>query len=86
MNETSTEFTIAVPDEDLVDLQERLVRARWPRRWPEQPWAAGTDQQTLQRLADYWTAGFDWRAQEARLNAEPQRVVTLGRQRIHFRT
>jgi pimeloyl-ACP methyl ester carboxylesterase len=84
MNETSTEFAIAVPDEDLVDLQERLARARWPRRWPEQPWAAGTDQQTLERLMDYWAEGFDWRAQEARLNAEPQRVVSLGGQRIHF--
>lgn len=43
MNEIITEFAIAVPDEDLADLQDRLARARWPRRWPEKPWAAGTD-------------------------------------------
>ena len=38
----------------------------------------------LRPLADYWARGFDWRAQEARLNAFPQFTTTIDGQTIHF--
>ncbi|MGC5166479.1 epoxide hydrolase family protein [Luteimicrobium sp. DT211] len=79
-----TEFTIAVPEEDVADLRRRLEATRWPRRWPEPAWAAGTDRDLLERLVDHWARGFDWRAHERRLNAEPQRVATFEGQRVHF--
>ena len=78
------DFQIAVPDADLDDLHRRLAATRWPRRWPEPSWAAGTDQDTLERLVTYWRDGFDWRTHEARLNAEPQKMATLSGQRVHF--
>ncbi|MDX6216220.1 MAG: hypothetical protein QOG99_1804, partial [Frankiales bacterium] len=78
------DFQIAVPDADLDDLHRRLAATRWPRRWPEPRWAAGTDQDILERLVTYWRDGFDWRTHEARLNAEPQKIATLSGQRVHF--
>jgi hypothetical protein len=38
----------------------------------------------LKELADYWTDGFDWRTQEARLNELPQFVTSIDGQDIHF--
>ena len=70
-------FTLHVPDTALVDLQERLARTRFPDQAPGEPWAYGTDLGYLQELLAYWRHGFDWRAQEARLNAWPQFKVPL---------
>lgn len=77
-------FAIAVPEADLDDLHRRLGSTRWPRTWPEPAWAAGSDESTLRRLVIRWADGFDWRAQEHRLNREPQRIATIGDQRVHF--
>lgn len=38
----------------------------------------------MQRLAAHWRGGFDWRAQERRLNALPQYVAGLDGQDVHF--
>ena len=35
-------------------------------------------------LAEYWRDGYDWRAQEARLNAYPQFTATIDGSRVHF--
>ncbi|WEX12016.1 epoxide hydrolase N-terminal domain-containing protein [Chelativorans sp. AA-79] len=32
----------------------------------------------MHRLLDYWRDGFDWRAQERRLNRLPQVTATVG--------
>jgi Epoxide hydrolase N terminus. len=38
----------------------------------------------LRELAEYWRDGFDWRAQEARLNSYPQYTTRIDGQKIHF--
>jgi len=38
----------------------------------------------LRELAEYWRGGFDWRAQEARLNSWPQYTTQIDGQKIHF--
>jgi epoxide hydrolase len=38
----------------------------------------------LRELADYWRTGFDWRAQEARLNHYPQWTTEIDGQTVHF--
>jgi microsomal epoxide hydrolase len=35
-------------------------------------------------FVDYWRDGFDWRAQEARLNSFPQYKVSLQGIDLHF--
>ena len=62
-------FRLAVPDSVLDDLRQRLSRTRLPDEPPLEPWSTGTSVAYLSELLDYWRDGFDWRAQEAKLNA-----------------
>lgn len=77
-------FTLRVPDAALADLRERLARTRWPDQAPGEPWAYGTHLGYMQELVAYWRDRFDWRAQEARLNAFPQFKVPLHGIGVHF--
>jgi len=78
------EFRINIPQASLDDLAERLEKTRWPSVLPGAAWQRGVPVDYLRGLADYWRAGFDWRAQERRLNAYPQYITEIDGQRIHF--
>jgi pimeloyl-ACP methyl ester carboxylesterase len=45
---------------------------------------SGVPVDTLRRLADHWRTGFDWRAQERRLNDFDQYRTTIDGQDLHF--
>ena len=77
-------FTIAVPDDVLTDLQERLSRTRFPDQIEGVGWGQGTDVAYLRELVDYWQTGFDWREQERRLNAFDHFTTTIDGLDIHF--
>jgi microsomal epoxide hydrolase len=77
-------FTLSVPDGDIADLRERLGRTRFPDQAPGEEWAYGTSLEYMRGLAEYWRSGFDWRAQEGRLNAFPQYTVPLHGIDLHF--
>ena len=77
-------FTLHVADEAIADLRERLARTRLPDQAPGAPWAYGSDVAYLRELVAYWRDAFDWRAQEARLNAFAQFKVPLHGIDVHF--
>ena len=77
-------FQIQIPQADLDDLRERLARTRWPDELPGVGWSRGVPLDYLKQLVAYWADGFDWRAQEVRLNQFPQFTTTIGGQTIHF--
>ena len=77
-------FTLRIPDDAIVDLRERLGRTRFADQAPGVPWAYGTDLVYMQELASYWRTEFDWRAQEALLNALPQYKAPLHGIDVHF--
>ena len=77
-------FRIDIPDAALDDLRDRLARTRWPDELPGAGWAYGVPLGYLRELAEYWRAGYDWRAQEARLNQFPQFITTIDGARVHF--
>lgn len=77
-------FTLAIPDGAIAELRERLGRTRWPDEPPGEPWSTGTSVAYLQGLVDYWRAGFDWRAWEAKLNGFRQFTVPIGGIDLHF--
>jgi epoxide hydrolase len=77
-------FRIEVPQAELDDLADRLARTRWPDELPGVGWSRGVPLGYLRQLAGYWQSGYDWRAQEARLNQHPQFTTTIDGQRIHF--
>ena len=62
-------FTIAVEDSVLEDLQQRLADTRWPDEIPNTGWDYGSNLAYLKELVEHWRTKFDWRAQEAKLNA-----------------
>ena len=64
-------FTIAIPQETLVDLRERLARTRWPDDSANANWEYGTNLDYLRELADYWLHSYDWRRHEQEINAFP---------------
>jgi pimeloyl-ACP methyl ester carboxylesterase len=77
-------FTIRVLDEALSDLRTRIRNTRWPDQAPGAAWAQGTDLEYLKRLLSYWADGFDWRAQERRLNTFKHFRAELGAIHVHF--
>ena len=81
---TPTPFRLHVPDGAIEDLRLRLARTRFPDQAPAAPWAYGTDVGYMQELVAYWQGAFDWRAQEARLNAFAQFKVPLHGIELHF--
>ncbi|UJW29529.1 epoxide hydrolase [Saccharothrix sp. AJ9571] len=77
-------FSVHIPQSQLDDLAQRLAATRWPGELPGVGWSRGVPVGYLQELAEYWRTEFDWRAQEAALNAHPQFVTTVEGQRLHF--
>ncbi|MEU3623247.1 epoxide hydrolase [Amycolatopsis coloradensis] len=77
-------FSIDIPQAELDDLAARLAATRWPGELPGVGWTRGVPVGYLTGLAEYWRDGFDWRAQEAALNAHPQFVTAIDGQRLHF--
>ncbi|HLK13130.1 MAG TPA: epoxide hydrolase [Candidatus Binatia bacterium] len=77
-------FRIAVPDDMLVDLRARLARTRFPDEIAGSRWRYGTDLAFLRELVAYWRDGYDWRAEEARLNRLHHFRARVGGLGIHF--
>ena len=77
-------YQINVPEEEIEDLRFRLRRTRWAPDLPGTGWERGVPAAYLGKLADYWAAGFDWRAQEAALNEFPQYITAIDGARVHF--
>ena len=69
-------FRIAIPEEALADLRERLARTRRPDQI-EPGWSDGTDQTWLTELLRSWKDDFDWRARERDLNRLPQFIARV---------
>ena len=77
-------FHIAVPEESINDLRRRIAATRWPTKELVEDRSQGVQMSTLQELARYWQAEYDWRQCEARLNALPQFTTEIDGVKIHF--
>ncbi|HEY7039621.1 MAG TPA: alpha/beta fold hydrolase [Methylomirabilota bacterium] len=77
-------FRIQVPDATLADLRERLARVRWPDQAPGAEWAFGSSLAYMRELVAYWKDRYDWRAQEAALNAFRQFTAPVAGIDLHF--
>ena len=62
-------FEIHVDDAVLDDLRDRLAQTRIPDQIDGTGWEYGIPLDYLAELVEYWRETYDWRAQEARLNA-----------------
>ena len=76
-------FTIAVDEEVLTDLRERIARTRWPAHISGSGWQYGTDVEYVRELLASW-GEFDWREQEEELNRLGHYCAEIDGLRIHF--
>src|SRR5215208_988955 len=77
-------FRIDVPEEELVDLRQRIEATRWPSKELVEDRSQGVQLATLRELARYWTTEYDWRKAETKLNALPQFTTQIDGVDIHF--
>ncbi|GAA2386778.1 epoxide hydrolase [Streptomyces glaucosporus] len=77
-------FRIEVPQHRIDDLHARLANTRWPDELPDIGWSRGVPVGYLRELAEHWRTSYDWRRQEAALNAHPQFLTTVDGQNLHF--
>jgi pimeloyl-ACP methyl ester carboxylesterase len=78
------QFRIDIPASDLDDLADRLRRTRFATALPGDDWDTGVPVSYLRELVEHWLTNYDWREQEAGLNAFPQFLTEIDGQRIHF--
>lgn len=84
MSNPISPFTVAVADEILEDLHERLRKTRWPDRVENPDGMYGVDLDAMMELRDYWCDAFDWRRVERDLNCFPNYMYDYGEGKIHF--
>lgn len=77
-------FTIAIPDEQIADLHQRLARTRLAEDFANDDWRYGTNGAYLKELIAYWHDHYDWRAHEREMNAWPHFRTVIDEVPIHF--
>ena len=83
MTSTIRPFRLSIPEAQIAELRRRLAATRWPQP-VVQDFSHGQAPPLVRELAAYWAEGFDWRAQEARLNRHPHFTTEIDGQTIHF--
>ena len=78
------EFTVHVEESALADLKSRLERTRLPNQIPGSGWDYGSDREYMEKLLEYWRTEYDWRKQEAALNALPHFKTEVDGIDMHF--
>jgi pimeloyl-ACP methyl ester carboxylesterase len=77
-------FNVNFPEGELTELRRRINATRWPERETVTDASQGVQLATIQALAQYWGAGYDWRKIEARLKALPNFITEIDGLEIHF--
>ena len=70
-------FTIAIPQNILDDLNNRLDNTRWLDALGDEGWKYGLSIPWMRKLISYWRNNYDWREQEEELNSFANFRVTL---------
>ncbi len=84
MTDEIAPFRIEVSEADIVDLNTRLARTRWPERETVTDWSQGVPLDYLKGLCLYWADTYNWRQREAHLNLFPQFRTEIDGLGIHF--
>lgn len=79
-----TPFKINIPQDEVDALRNRLSNTRWAPELDNEDWSYGVNGTYLRELTSYWAHEFNWRAQEARINAFPQFRTKIDGVQIHF--
>jgi pimeloyl-ACP methyl ester carboxylesterase len=83
-NATVRPFQVGFPESDLTELRRRVNATRWPEHETVTDDSQGVRLATMQDLARYWAAHYDWGQCEAKLNALPNFLTEIDGLDIHF--
>lgn len=75
---------VAIDEEQLRDLRQRLAMTRWPEREAVDDWSQGAPLAYIQDLCGYWREHYDWRRWERKLNGFSPAKTTIDGLGIHF--
>ena len=75
---------LEVPDADLDDLQVTSAEDAMGQAPAGDEVAGRHDGVELKRLVEYWASGYDWRTQEAAINALPSRFADIDGTSVHY--
>jgi len=77
-------FRVEVAQADIDELRRRLQTTRWPEKETVGDSSQGVPLATMTELVRYWSADYDLRRFETRLNAVPQFLTEIDGLDIHF--
>jgi len=77
-------FHVDIAEEAIADLRRRIAAWRPPEREPVDDQSQGVQLATVQYLANYWAAEYDWRRCEAKLNNLDQFIISIDGLDVHF--
>ncbi|OQP40985.1 multidrug MFS transporter [Niastella yeongjuensis] len=83
-SESLRPFQFLVPQSELEDLMRRVKATRWPEKETVNDASQGVPLATMQKVAGYWTSGYDWRKIENRINSFPNFITEIDGLDIHF--
>jgi epoxide hydrolase len=75
---------IAISEADLTSLRCRIAETRWIERETVEDWSQGPPLAAMRALMEYWSAHYDWRQCEARINALNPCATEIDGLDIHF--
>ena len=77
-------FKLEIKEEEIKDLNSRLLNTRLLDQGPGEPWKTGTDLEWFKKLLEFWKKDFDWKNSENKLNAFPQFKTQISDIDVHF--
>src|SRR5262245_5239499 len=77
-------FQVDIPSKELAELRRRIAATRLPTKDLVADRSQGVQLATIQALASYWAADYDFGRVGARLNAVPQFTTEIDGVNIHF--
>jgi pimeloyl-ACP methyl ester carboxylesterase len=77
-------FQVNIPDDQLSDLRRRIAATRFPGKELVDDRSQGVQLKTMQKVASYWSEGYDLERVAKRLNALPQFTTEIDGVDVHF--
>lgn len=77
-------FRLNISDADLQDLKTRLSKARYVDHIAGTHFNYGFNSDYLKKVVEYWQTTYNWRKEEAKINAYPQFQTQIEGLDIHF--
>ena len=77
-------FRVDIPEEAIADLRWRIAATIWPEKETVADASQGVQLATMQELARYWGADYDFRRFETKLKALPQFMTEIDGVDMHF--